>query len=116
MEESVIWKIINKYFEDNPQSLVKYHIDSYNDFYKHSIYQIFKEKNPITLYSRQDSSTNEFKSFCKLYMGGKDGNKIYFGKPVIYDNNNPRFMFPNEARLRDMNYSMSIHYDVDVAE
>jgi len=114
MEESVIWKIINKYFEDNPQSLVKYHIDSYNDFYKHSIYQIFKEKNPITLYSRQDSSTNEYKSFCKLYMGGKDGNKLYFGKPVIYDNNNPRFMFPNEARLRDMNYSMSIHYDVDV--
>ena len=23
-------------------------------------------------------------------------------------------MFPNEARLRNMNYSFSIHYDVDV--
>ena len=33
MEESAIWKIINKYFEDNPQALVNHHIDSYNDFY-----------------------------------------------------------------------------------
>ena len=114
MEESAIWKIINKYFEDNPQALVNHHIDSYNDFYKHGIFQIFKEKNPITLYSRQDPVTKEYKSECKLYMGGKDGSKIYFGKPVIYDNNHPRFMFPNESRLRDMSYSMSIHYDVEV--
>ena len=114
MEESAIWKIINKYFEDNPQALVNHHVDSYNDFYKHGIFQIFKEKNPITLYSEQDKDTKEYKHECKLYMGGKDGSKIYFGKPVIYDNNNPRFMFPNESRLRDMSYSMSIHYDVEV--
>jgi DNA-directed RNA polymerase II subunit RPB2 len=47
-------------------------------------------------------------------MGGKDGSKIYFGKPVIHDESNPHYMFPNEARLRNMNYSMTIHYDIDV--
>ena len=53
-------------------------------------------------------------SQCKLYMGGKDGSKIYFGKPVIHDDNNVHYMYPNEARLRNMNYSMTIHYDVEI--
>jgi DNA-directed RNA polymerase beta subunit len=49
-----------------------------------------------------------------MYFGGKNGDKIYFGKPVIYDNENPHYMFPNEARLRNMNYSMTIHYDIEI--
>ena len=114
MDNSTIWNIIDTYFEDNPQALVRHHIDSFNDFYKNGIYQIFKEKNPVVLYSKLDPETNEYMSQCKMYMGGKDGTKIYFGKPVIHDENNPHYMFPNEARLRNMNYSMTIHYDIDV--
>ena len=114
MDDSTIWNIIDTYFEDNPQALVRHHIDSYNDFYKNGIYQIFKEKNPVVLYSKLDPETNEYMSQCKMYMGGKDGSKIYFGKPVIHDESNPHYMFPNEARLRNMNYSMTIHYDIDV--
>ena len=38
---------------------------------------------------------------CKVYL-------------TIYDKNNEHYMFPNEARLRNMDYSMTIHYDVDV--
>ena len=114
MDNATIWNIIDKYFQDNPQALVRHHIDSFNDFYKNGIYQIFREKNPIVLYSKLDPNTNEYMSQCKMYMGGKDGSKIYFGKPVIFDNEKPHYMYPNEARLRDMNYSMTIHYDVDV--
>jgi len=114
MDNATIWKIIDTYFQDNPQALVRHHIDSYDDFYKNDIYKIFKEKNPIRLYSRMDPVTNEYMSYCNLYMGGKDGSKIYFGKPVIHDDRNVHYMFPNEARLRNMNYSMTIHYDIDV--
>ena len=49
-----------------------------------------------------------------MYFGGKNGDKIYFGKPVIYDDNDSHFMFPNEARLRNMTYGMTIHYDIDI--
>ena len=49
-----------------------------------------------------------------MYLGGKDGDKIYYGKPTIYDDNRHHFMFPNEARLRNMTYGLSIHYDIDV--
>ena len=114
MDNATVWKIIDTYFHDNPQALVKHHIDSYNDFFKTSIYQIFKEKNPVRIHSRQDPKTKEYMSRCDLYMGGKNGNKIYFGKPVINDDNNAHYMFPNEARLRNMTYGMTIHYDIDV--
>ncbi|NBX72611.1 hypothetical protein EBQ91_06865 [bacterium] len=124
MDDEQIWKIIHSYFEDNPQCLVSHHIDSYNDFFQKGIFQIFKEKNPVTITSNYDENLGDFRNQCHLYMGGKDGSKIYFGKPVIYDDNDKQsnssdlmgahYMFPNEARLRNMTYGMTIHYDIDV--
>ena len=114
MDNEIIWKIINSYFEDNPQSLVRHHIDSYDDFFKTGIFQIFKEKNPITINSKYDESIQDFRHQCVMYFGGINGDKIYFGKPVIYDNENPHYMYPNEARLRNMTYGMTIHYDIDI--
>ena len=114
MDNSTVWKIINKMFEDNPQSLVRHHIDSYNEFFKTGIFQIFKEKNPIRISTRFDKTINEYRSQCVMYFGGKNGDKIYFGKPIIYDDDNAHYMCPNEARLRNMTYGMTIHYDIEV--
>ena len=114
MDSSTVWKIIDKYFEDNPQSLVRHHIESYNDFFKNGIFQIFKEKKPIQISTRFDEKINEYRSRCIMYFGGKDGSKIYFGKPVIYDDDSAHYMYPNEARLRNMTYGITIHYDVDI--
>jgi len=114
MDNSTVWKLMDKYFQDNPQSLVRHHTESYNDFFKNGIFQIFKEKNPLRIRTKFDEKTNEYRSQCIMYFGGKEGNKIYFGKPVIYDDNNSHYMFPNEARLRNMTYGMTIHYDIDV--
>ena len=111
---SETWNIIDRFFKDNPTIKVKHHLDSYNDFFKNGIKQIFREKNPIKLMKMQDPTTKEYQLQCELYLGGKDGDKLYYGKPVIYDNNRTHFMFPNEARLRNMTYGFSIHYDVDV--
>ena len=33
---------------------------------------------------------------------------------IIYDETNTHYMCPNEARLRDMTYGMTIHYDIDI--
>lgn len=114
MDNSMIWKIIGKYFENNPQTLVRHHIDSYNEFFKQGIFQIFKEKNPLRIETRFDKSINDYRSQCIMHFGGKNGDKIYFGKPIIYDDNNSHYMYPNEARLRNMNYGMTIHYDIDI--
>lgn len=114
MEEETIWKIINSHFVDNPQTLVRHHVDSYNDFYKADIFNIFKEKNPVRISSQLNERTGQFRNECNIYFGGKNGDKLYFGKPVIYDDKRSHYMFPNEARLRNMTYGMTIHYDVEV--
>ncbi len=108
------WKIINSHFHEDPHSLVRHHLESYNDFYNHDIFKIFKENNPVRLSSKYDESIEDYREQCLLYFGGKDGSKIYYGKPVIYDDTNAHYMFPNEARMRNMTYGMTVHYDIEV--
>uniref|UniRef100_A0A6C0IJB7 DNA-directed RNA polymerase n=1 Tax=viral metagenome TaxID=1070528 RepID=A0A6C0IJB7_9ZZZZ len=114
MDNQEIWKIIHKYFEDNPQTLVRHHIDSYDDFFKKGIYQVFKNKNPLIINTMYDEQIKDYKHKCIMHFGGKNADKIYFGKPVIYDDNNSHYMFPNEARMRNMTYGMTIHYDIEI--
>ena len=114
-KESISWKLIDKYFKDNPTCLVSHHLESYNEFFRNGIKRILRENNPIRFIEREDEGNESGKrNECLLYLGGKDGNKIYYGKPVIYDDNNSHYMFPNDARLRNMSYGITIHYDVDV--
>jgi DNA-directed RNA polymerase II subunit RPB2 len=114
MEERFPWLIIDKYFNDNPNYLVAHHLDSYNSFFNEGLKRIFKEKNPIKIMKEQDPKTGEFALKCEMYLGGKNGDKLYYGKPIIYDENREHFMYPNEARLRNMTYGITIHYDVEV--
>jgi DNA-directed RNA polymerase II subunit RPB2 len=119
MEDSkmseISWKIIDKYFTENPNNLVAHHLESYNDFFNGGINRIFRENNPIRFSERDDEGDKiENKNECSLYLAGKDGSKIYFGKPIIYDDNHAHYMYPNDARLRNMTYGTTIHYDVDV--
>ena len=119
--DTVSWKLIDIYFKDNPSNLVLHHLESYNDFFNDGIYRIFKENNPIRFIEREDD-TNDNKlgepNECLLYLGGKDGKKIHYGKPIIYDDYDSKlyshFMYPNDARLRNMTYGTTIHYDVEV--
>lgn len=111
--EPISWKIIETYFKDNTGSLVAHHLDSYNDFMEHGIAKIFKENNPFR-YIEADTAQTRGSVEILMHLGGKDGKKIYFGKPVIYDENRSHFMYPNDARLRNMTYGTTIHYDVEI--
>jgi DNA-directed RNA polymerase II subunit RPB2 len=130
MDNSFTWNIIQSFFQDDPQCLVRHHIESYNDFFTSGIYKIFKEKNPIRLQTNYDENLfkyddtlqklnpdlglGEYRRQALLYFGGKDGSRVYFGKPVIYDDDRAHYMYPNEARLRNMTYGMTIHYDIEI--
>jgi DNA-directed RNA polymerase II subunit RPB2 len=131
--DTIAWNLIDKYFKDNPSNLVAHHLDSYNDFFSKGIFQIFRENNPIRFIEREteepkESGGKKSKTLklgdkqnpneCLIYLGGKNGDKIYFGKPIIYDEESnhpyPHYMYPNDARLRNMNYGITIHYDIEV--
>ena len=112
VDDILTQKIIDTLFEDNPSLFVSHHLDSYNDFFNNGIKRIIKEKNPIRIIKEQKDNNKELR--CELYIGGKTGDKLYFGKPIIFDERKEHFMYPNEARLRNMTYGMTIHYDVEV--
>ena len=111
-KEDFHFSFIEKYFKEN--SLVDHHILSVNDFYDVSIPKIFMDKNPIRYYAGLNKATNQYKYSAKIYIGGKKVDKIYYGKPVIFDENHVHYMLPNEARLRNMTYGISIHYDIEI--
>jgi DNA-directed RNA polymerase beta subunit len=99
------WEVIDCFFRDNPQSLERHHIDSYNKFFQEDIFKILREMNPITIVSKYDEKTKDYKTKCKLYRGGKTGELVYFEKAVVY---------PNEARLMNKTYECNIYYDIEV--
>ena len=117
-KDEISWKTINKMFNDNPNFLIKHHLDSYNHFFNEGIKYIFKSNNPLTLFKDQDTNAGIHKHNLEMYFGGKNGDKIYYGKPIIYDDDNnttrQHYMYPNEARLRNMSYQFTIHYDIEV--
>lgn len=115
--EHISWRVIDKYFSDNPNNLVAHHLDSYNTFFNQGIHRVFRENNPVRFIENEeekDKEESKYRNECLLYLGGKEGNKIFFGKPIIYDDNHMHYMFPNDARLRNMTYGVTIHYEVDV--
>ena len=121
MDYETTWNVLDSYFRDNPKCFVQHHIQSFDDFYDKDIYKIFKEKNPVSIFSGKKQD-NVFDNEARLYFGGKNGDRIYFGKPCIYDERSGgdeggahvHYMYPNEARLRNMTYGMTIHYDIEI--
>ena len=114
IDSATRWGIIESYFRDIPQALVQHQVDSYDDFFDHGIYQMFREKNPMVFETDYDDTIQMYRQTCKLYLGGKDGTKIHIGKPTIHEKGRGKYMFPNEARLRNMTYAKTVHYDIDV--
>ena len=131
--DTISWNLIDKYFKDNQYNLVAHHLDSYNDFFSKGIFQIFRENNPIRFIERETEAAGEEGNTknknikigdkenpneCLIYLAGKNGDKLYFGKPIIYDEESGKpyahYMYPNDARLRNMTYGVTIHYDIDV--
>ena len=124
MDNPATWKFIDMYFRDNPRFKVRHHLDSYNNFIQEGIAQILHEKNPIRFFKEpgkykvvtDDSSDfheDDYKYECEIYLGGENGKQLYIGKPIIYDSDDRQhFMYPNEARLRNMTYGTTINYDV----
>jgi len=107
-----MWDVIDKYFKENPDFLVAHQLDSYNDFIHDKIKYIIhtlQEEFTIIEINKQNNK-DEFKIIT--YVGGKDNNKIYISKPIIKDENGTRPLFPNEARLKDITYSVDIFVDI----
>ena len=114
--ETKTWDVIYNYFESNKNYLTKHHLDSYNDFILNKIPLTFKQYNPQLVYKDLDKESNKYKYEIKIYYGGKDSDKIFLSKPILYSKTTQgeikKQMFPNDARLRNLSYSSGIFCDI----
>ena len=84
--EAISWKLIDKYFKDNPYNLVAHHLESYNDFFDNGINRVFRENNPIRFIEREDGEKNaeETRNQCHiLRRRGEKGKNRYFGTYIF---------------------------------
>jgi DNA-directed RNA polymerase II subunit RPB2 len=108
--------IIHKFFKDTPNFLVDHHLESYNRFVNHDIRNLITQNNPIPfnknlikLKNGEDVAIHQ----CDIYIGGKNGEHIRFAKPVLHEEGETNFLYPNHARLQNLTYSFSILVDID---
>ena len=114
MMDTISWKVIDQMFSHSPTFLIDHHLDSYNDFIETGISQIIREYNPIQIRRNYDETMDDFTIQIDLYIGGKDAKKLHLGKPIIFDEDHQHYMYPNEARLRNMTYGVTFHYDCEI--
>ena len=112
----IAWDIIDKMFSNDNNYLVNHHLSSYNSFFSDKIKNVLKDNNPLTIFKdyNDDPKIVDYNLKCYMYFGGKSGSKIYYGKPILYEEDNEHIMFPNEARLKNKTYGFNINYDIDV--
>lgn len=119
MNSDLNWKIIDKYFTENPYFLTRHNLDSFNDFMKNKISNVLKHVGGINV-NKEKTNTNLYKYNAIVYIGTRTFDKIYIDKPVISDNLsqekglNHRILYPAEARLKNLDYSSNIYCDVEV--
>jgi len=105
------WTIIKSMLgENNHISMVKHHIESYNDFVKNKIGIIVKQFNPLSIYHSYNEEENNYRYEIMIEFGD-----VHFNKPLVYENDgSTKTMYPQEARLRNLSYSAAASIDMVV--
>ena len=104
--------VIDAYFRDNPYYLTQHHLDSYNMFIKDILPDLVKTLNPFVMIKSNPDNPAEVIHKVSVYIGGLNGDKLYFSRPTLKNEQVP--LFPNEARLRNATYGMDLHADIIV--
>jgi len=95
-------QVIQTYINDNPNLMVKHHIDSYTDFIVNQIPSFIKEENPSSLILEDNRKIN-------IYIGGKDA-KIKFTPPEEEGVS----ILPHVCRLENKTYALDVTADIVV--
>jgi len=102
--------IVNSYFLDQ-KKLVKHQIDGFDNFIENKLYEILDEYNSNSkniIYADYDKELGKNKYEYQIKFG-----KIYISKPIVQDDQSIlRQMFPNDARLQKLTYSLTMKVDI----
>ena len=120
------WDVIDTFFRDTSYYKSQHQIDSFDEFIfseENGIRNIIKRENPFIIYKGQDPNTGKFDYEIKIYFGEtldengeilKGKENIFVSSPSLYDGDNMKEMFPNDARLRNLTYKSNIFCNIGV--
>jgi DNA-directed RNA polymerase II subunit RPB2 len=113
-------KLIHTYFTTIYNPLTKHQTESYDQFLYMDLPNIIAAQNPLIVMKNEKADMQRkvkgYKYTCEIYVGGKDGSEIFVGTPTVNLNQGQdvRLLYPNEARLRNLTYSVEIHANIHV--
>ena len=115
-------KLISIYFTNTTTSLSRYALDSYNYFISKELPELIFNQNPITILKeplgKKDSGVYVYKT--EIFIGGEvdkpEDLSLQFASPIITLDGGKtiRRMFPQEARLRNLTYAVSVLADIRI--
>jgi len=99
IDETDIWKIIENFFQKN--GLVYQQIEHFNNYINHGIQKVIDEEANIEIIPKKGQK-------YVLQFG-----QVFVCRPsIIEDDCNLKLIYPQEARLRDLNYDSAICCDI----
>ena len=111
MDDSQTWSVIKSLLKDSDQThLIRHHIESYDDFIKNKIPTIVQQFNPLSIFHDYDEEKNVYHHEIKISF-----HNVQYNRPMIHENDgSTKLMFPQEARLRNISYSMPTTLDMSI--
>jgi DNA-directed RNA polymerase II subunit RPB2 len=96
--------VIETFFKDTPNPLVRHHLDSFDDLLSMKIPGFIRGKNPL-IRNLTDGRIIE------IYVGGKDGNEFTYSPPV---DESGAVVLPHVCRLENKTYSLEMRGTIEI--
>jgi len=108
--------VLHRYFESSNTFLTNHHIHSYEAYIFRELPQFIASQNPILFITESiinpKTKEKQYKYKLQLYIGGLDGSGIYASAPTLHQGNTVRRLFPSDARLWNLTYSVNFSVDI----
>ena len=96
--------VIDTYFRDTFNPMVRHHLDSFNDFLQVKLPLFLKASNPMEI--KVDGNR-----IVRIYLGSKTGDEIRYLPPKDEFGN---AIFPHMCRLENKTYAIAIEAKIDI--
>jgi DNA-directed RNA polymerase II subunit RPB2 len=103
--------VLKTLFSDTAFPLIQHHVDSFNAMLDTGIPTFIKVSNPFELELGDKTVGKDARRFVRVYIGGRDGDKIRYAPPMEDDG---IAVVPHACRLDNRTYALKMYADVTI--